>query len=421
MVKIVSTTVFLGLFAMGTLAADKTELQFWSFVGEGHGLASTFADGIAEYNKQFPDVSVKHVPLPWDDYVGVKLRSSFAAGAGPDVFMVPNAWLLEFATNGNVAPLDNYLTPAEKADYYPGVLEGASIDGKLYRFPWSQAFEVLYYDKDAFAKKGLKPPKTWDELLTDAKKLTTKDHYGFINYVNNDAHTPMPYSPFIWMAGGDYFTKDGRKSAINSPEVIKALTFFRTMMSSGAMSPKPSLAGTEIRLIGNDETSMQVTGIWGIGGLMKDFPNRHIGIVPVPSPDGKHFVSFAGGWGMAVNPKSKHLDEAIKFAKWFSYTNQTLAENLAFKDSSLSLRKSINSSPAAKKILAGPLWDDVFNYNIASIARPEVKWPPEVTKIVGDMVEATLYDTSTTPAEIAKAADAKLNKFLETYQGPALH
>jgi multiple sugar transport system substrate-binding protein len=416
--------IFLGLFvtAGSAFAADKkVELQFWSFVGEGHGLAPTFAEGIAEYSKLNPNVTVKHVPLPWDDYVGVKLRSSFAAGSGPDLFMIPNAWLLEYAADGNVAPLNKYLTPAEKADYYPGVLDGASVDGKLYRFPWSQAFEVLYYDKDAFAKNGLQPPTTWDELLFDAKKLTTKDHYGFISYVNDDAHTPMPWSPFIWMAGGEYFTKDGRKSAINTPQVIKALTFIRELMSSGAMSPKPSLAGTEIRLIGTNECSMQVCGIWGINALNKDFPERHIGIVPIPSPDGKHFVSFAGGWGLAVNPKSKHLDEAIKFAKWFSFTNKKLAENLAFKDSSLSLRKSINESQEAKKILTGSLWADVFKYNIAAIARPEVKWPPEVTKIVGDMIQQTLYDTSMTPTDIAKAADDELNKFMQTYQGPALH
>ena len=37
----------------------------------------------------------------------------------------------------------------------------------------------LYYNKQMFSAAGVQPPTNWEELVTDAKKLTNGTQYGF--------------------------------------------------------------------------------------------------------------------------------------------------------------------------------------------------------------------------------------------------
>ena len=55
------------------------------------------------------------------------------------------------------------LTDAQKADFIKGYYEeGMQFgDGKMYMIPWSKSTEILYYNKDVFAKEKLEVPTHW--------------------------------------------------------------------------------------------------------------------------------------------------------------------------------------------------------------------------------------------------------------------
>jgi multiple sugar transport system substrate-binding protein len=396
-------------------------LNFWTHFSGGDEKQEFFDNIGAEYQIAHPEanVIVEHVPVPWDDYIGVKMRAAFTAGNGPDVYLIAAPLLPEHVTSGAVMPLNDYYTEELKDDYYASITDIVTMDGNIYTFPFSQAVEVLYYDMELFEKEGLSAPKTWDELLNTALKLTTDERYGLVNYVTADAHIPMPYSPFIWSNGGAYVSEDGKTSAVNSKEMIESLSFVRELMTSGAQAPKLSRAGNDIGVLADGETAMQICGTWGITSLELSYPDKidSIGIVPIPVPDNKELISCFGGWGTAVNPNNEYTDEAAKFAKWFSCESDETALKAAYMDGALPARKSLLGTETANNLYASNLWQQVMNDEIMSSARGELVAPPEVAKIVQDMLERILFDTGVTPEQIVEEADIQMNEFLLDYDG----
>ena len=60
-------------------------------------------------------------------------------------------------------------------DFLPGFLGTCMSDDKLYGLPFQCSTPVLYYNKNAFAKAGIKAaPTTWPELEAAAKALTLR-------------------------------------------------------------------------------------------------------------------------------------------------------------------------------------------------------------------------------------------------------
>ena len=84
-------------------------------------------------------------------------------------------WIPTFEDAGLAVPVDTILSKEFLDDFYPAMLEACSINGKPYALPMYVSPFVLYYNKDLFTKAGLdpeKPPKTYDEMLEMAEKLS---------------------------------------------------------------------------------------------------------------------------------------------------------------------------------------------------------------------------------------------------------
>src|SRR5580693_317422 len=59
------------------------------------------------------------------------------------------------------------------SDFSAGGLKFAQNEkGEMHSLPWSVDYFILYWNKEIFAKKGVAVPKTLDEMLAAAEKLT---------------------------------------------------------------------------------------------------------------------------------------------------------------------------------------------------------------------------------------------------------
>src|ERR1700743_3343706 len=68
------------------------------------------------------------------------------------------------------------------SDFSTGGLQFAQNDkGRMLSLPWSVDYFILYWNKEIFAKKGVALPKTLDEMVAAAEKLTdpAAGIYGF--------------------------------------------------------------------------------------------------------------------------------------------------------------------------------------------------------------------------------------------------
>ena len=110
------------------------------------------------------------------------LLDALAAGNGPDIFMIRNSWMPAFADK--VVPIpDGLIDIREYQSQFVDVVSRDNIwtDGKIYGIPLSADSLSLYYNKDLLNAAGItQPPTNWDQLQSDAGRLTNIDANGNI-------------------------------------------------------------------------------------------------------------------------------------------------------------------------------------------------------------------------------------------------
>jgi multiple sugar transport system substrate-binding protein len=298
----------------------------------------------------------------------------------------------------------------------PNALDVTTMDGKIYGIPYELDLMALFYDIDLFEENGVEPPKTWDELKTTALALKSDTRAGVTFEIGASDFQIFMFSPFLWSAGGDALTADRKHSALHSPEVKEALSYWRDLMQSGAVNQKPGRHAGELGILAEGETAMQVVGSWGIGGLEKDYPDKRIGVVPIPAPRGKQSVTVAGGWRIAVNSEGDHSDDAAKFVAW-AFANEDSAVHVEW-DTVVKFAFPVRLSvlEKAKDVYQKGLRKD-FADHVLGTERAEMRIPPEISKILKDMIQEALYKTDTSVEDIAKKYHEKLEGFLKDYEG----
>ena len=128
-------------------------------------------------------IPVEVQSLPWTA-AHEKLLTAFAGGSLPDVLMLPNGWVGEFAMIGAIAPLaDRSLV----ADMFPGVLDTVRQRGIDYAVPWSLAPQVQFYRTDILADAGYgAPPTNWADWREMGRRIKRRrpDDYAFLMLLN---------------------------------------------------------------------------------------------------------------------------------------------------------------------------------------------------------------------------------------------
>ncbi|WP_155953887.1 extracellular solute-binding protein, partial [Pseudomonas sp. URIL14HWK12:I7] len=147
---------------------------------------------------------------------------------------------------------------------------------------------------------------------------------------------------------------------------------------------------------------------------MKNFPEfyeNRMGIAPLPIPQGGKKLTVYGGWGLALNAKSKHINEAAKFLMWyFSEPERAVRWNVEARIS-ISPQKSIRETEAHSSFWSGEKVNALLD--IFETARGEAAMPPEIVKIVQDAIAAA-YAGQGTAEEIVQKADEEINKYLKS-------
>ena len=156
---VVGLLVFLTA-CMPSADSGKKTLTFWHIgVGEERTILE---EAVKRFEKKHPDVKVEIVVHQNDAYK-TKLPVAMGGGNPPDIFHSwGGGWLGEFVEAGQVYDL----TDKVDADRFaPTALEAATYDGKIMGLPLAMDMVPVWYNKEVFEKYGVKPPKTWDELM----------------------------------------------------------------------------------------------------------------------------------------------------------------------------------------------------------------------------------------------------------------
>lgn len=150
---------------------DAREITLWN-IQTNPATARVLAGAIGRFEIAHPGVIVKPAVVENDQYKP-KFRRATATKSLPDVF---HTWgggqLAEIVRLNQVKDL----TDAAAADnitkrIMPAALDIATVDGRLYAVPMDVSVVVMWYHKSLFAKAGIEPPQTWEELKSACAKL----------------------------------------------------------------------------------------------------------------------------------------------------------------------------------------------------------------------------------------------------------
>jgi spermidine/putrescine-binding protein len=107
------------------------------------------------------------------DNTATILGTRVKGGNPPDVALLPQPGLLsQFATAGDLTPIDTIAGDTVSANYAPIWKELGTVNGKLYGV-WFKAANksTFWYNTHAFQNAGVKAPETWPDLLQVAQTV----------------------------------------------------------------------------------------------------------------------------------------------------------------------------------------------------------------------------------------------------------
>lgn len=192
------------------------------------------------------NLSVNHAPMDFSAQLErAKLSLSQAKGrASYDIIEVYNTTLVDYASKGWLAPLDEWVAKNGEAaginDIDPALLESMKYDGHLYALPNQQNVHILMYRKDIFDSLGITVPKTYSELSTAANKIKAagRSDTPFVASFNADSDISTAFNNALTSEGGSWVNGAGEPT-LATPEGVAAindLRMLRTHMPSGSMT-----------------------------------------------------------------------------------------------------------------------------------------------------------------------------------------
>jgi multiple sugar transport system substrate-binding protein len=219
-------------------------------------------------------VKISRTAVPGANLIAKVLQQS-SSKTLPDVLMLDNPDVQQIAASGALAPLSDF--GVKDTGFFDGVEKAGTYDGKVYGVAPVINTLALFYNTDVLTAAGITPPKTWDELQADAKKLTTGTQYGLAFSGINTYEGSWQFLPFMWSNGGN-------ENNINTPETVQALQFLTDMVNDGSASKSVvtwAQADVEAQFVAG-KAAMMVNGPWNIPDL-NNHKNIHWAAVPVPT------------------------------------------------------------------------------------------------------------------------------------------
>ncbi len=427
----VASSAFSMPYVFTRSAAQSEPLVFWEFYSGGNDegeidpRAQWFRDTVKAWNDQNETkIELQDIPGSSEEYY-TKLSTAFAAGEGPDLFLLsPSDWL-RYQNSNTLLDLTPFMERAAIEDFLPGVLATRMEGDRIYGLPMEVEPLAMYYSVRAFEEAGLSEadvPQTWEQLLDVGEKLSSGDRFGLLFETKPGGYQVFTWYPFMWMGGGDVVTEDGRHSNFNHPGTVQALQLWRDA-TEREIAPREILGGGAWNLSANlaeGFTAIQQCGIWGVAGLREEAPDFEYGVFKLPVPAGGTYATDAGGWSFVASAKGKNPEAAAQFVvstlgSMSEDSIRRMTDWSAKIDTNMPARRSVLDKATAEGAYAsGPL--QTFAEEILLGARAEPRFPPEMWQAVTDAVQACQLNGED-PAEVAERTHQQLEAFLATYQG----
>lgn len=379
--------------------AKKVKITMWGFP-LGSDDVAMFRPMQQAFTNKNPNIEVAVQIEPWAGREQ-KMLAAIAAGNPPDCVYLNPDFYPKFVASDALAPIDDFLEKGFRDDYLPGPLEAVTHGGKTYGLPVLTSAYTQIYNKALVEKAGITEiPSTFDTFSAAVKKVHNPS--AGIWGVRFDLGTQVRSSlvttfvPFLWAAGGEMYSEDGKKVTFDGPEGEVALdymvSFYRDKLVQEANLTGGGLPFTS----GQVGFELQVANNYLLTYAEAN-PDLEIGITPTLKE--KKQVGFGTVGSYAVFKKSQNPKEA---AQWLaSVTSRENTVTILKASGFISPRKSVR----AEEYCSGPSLEAAAQ---AQYMRPEPKHVKsrEVLAAMQPEAEAAVNGTKSVKEALQAAAKA---------------
>ncbi|MGW7639709.1 ABC transporter substrate-binding protein [Streptomyces decoyicus] len=325
--------------------------------------------------------------------------------SGPDVFEV-NGPLLDQIQGGQVVDLTAEVEPV-KDDFHQAVLAPKIWQDKIWGIPQAVDMQVLYYRKSLLKKAGVQPPRTLDELVDGAKKLSDKKAKGL--FLGNDGGVGVLGGTPLFAAGLSLIGEDG-KAGFDDPAAARALGKIRQLYADKSLLLGAPTDWSDPAAFIQGLTAMQWSGLWALPQIKKALGDD-FGVLPFPKDGsgGKPSVPV-GAYGSAVSARSKRRSEAKAFAKWLWVDRTDFQQDFALSYG-FHIPARISLAKKAERLQSGPAADAVRFATDHGYAEP-LLWTTADRTAYQDALSRIIKDGANPESEL-KTVVRKVNAELQ--------
>jgi multiple sugar transport system substrate-binding protein len=296
------------VFAATALAQPKAiELEFPSWQIEEAGAGEYWTELIRAFEAKNPNVKIKKQQVPFREYID-KTTIRFAGNNPPDIVHLPTRNYLSFASQGWLAPLDEYLAQTDVKATYMKLNDEMLYNGKYYGVLMMGYGMMFYYNDKMLADAKVAVPKTSDELLK-AIAATTDVNAGRFGYgAPTNEHPNVFVEVSTWVTGEGASLFKGNQYNFTDPAVMRAIDKFRTAIKG---APKGTSSEQARQLFIDGKIAMIRDGPWVAAQVKKapdaTRPNLKMGMMP--------FATIPGGTSNSLHMPAK-LDPERRKLVW---------------------------------------------------------------------------------------------------------
>lgn len=303
-----------------TVARPSEKVRFWTVANSVEDI-SLYRELAAEFRHE-TGINVEITPLGWGDY-SQKYLTAMAAGVAPDVGVAGHSSPMEWGSVGGLVALDKEF-PEEirllTESLLPGMLDQFRFRDQLFGLPTDLVTTLVYYRRDIFRRLGLRPPKTWNDLLSVIQTLEQNQHHFYIGWTKSEQWAlSYYYMPFGYV--GPHYQDGKPKLEWLDPGYQKAVQFALELWYAhgelGMLTPDRQVARF-LSDIPNESVPLMVDGNWMVPIIQEKAgqTNADWGVVPWPRADHGEPTNLIGGTSYVIFKESKHKRASLTWLQF---------------------------------------------------------------------------------------------------------
>ncbi|MFD0693081.1 ABC transporter substrate-binding protein [Paenibacillus sp. GCM10027628] len=304
----------------------KPQALTWIHHFDEEGARKWLDTGTQLFAKKHPEYSFGLMGVDGGTYMSL-LRTRAISDNMPDIYMLDSIdYAKDLIHSGFAMDLTGqpFLSQIDEK-YLNGV---KTADGKIWALPIDVNGVGVIYNKDAFAKAGIRAvPTTWPAFLEACAKLRNagivpiaagyKDSWTLLWDIAGDLMANQFVSGENWISNVETGKTSFANDQVHFKDVLKR---FGERLAYINDKPFETDWNQAQQMLAEGKAGMILNGTWTVDGVKSKNPAANLGLFAFPYSDNPEDAKFGlkSTGGIVINPKSPHKEAALQMLELFA-------------------------------------------------------------------------------------------------------